>query len=46
MLGPGGELAAVLAIQGPAGRLTGVRRRAMRVPLLAAAGELGRRLGG
>jgi DNA-binding IclR family transcriptional regulator len=46
VLGPGGELAGVLAVQGPAGRLTAARRRAVRVPLLAAAGELGRRLGG
>jgi DNA-binding IclR family transcriptional regulator len=46
VLGPGGALAGVLALQGPAARLTAARRREVRAALLAAAGELGRRLGG
>jgi DNA-binding IclR family transcriptional regulator len=44
--GPGGELVAVLGVQGPAGRLGAAPRRAARVALLAAAAELERRLGG
>jgi IclR family acetate operon transcriptional repressor len=43
--GPDGELAAVLAVQGPAGRLTAARRREVRALLLAAADALARRLG-
>jgi IclR family acetate operon transcriptional repressor len=45
VLGPGGELAGVLAVQGPAARLTAARRREVRAALLDAAAELGRRLG-
>ncbi len=40
------ELAAILGIQGPATRLPSQVRRALREPLLAAAAELGRALGG
>jgi IclR family acetate operon transcriptional repressor len=42
----GGELVAVLAVQGPGARLPGPRRRPVRDQLLAAAAELERRLGG
>jgi DNA-binding IclR family transcriptional regulator len=45
VLGPGGELVAVLGAQGPASRLTAARRRAARDALLAAAEVLARRLG-
>jgi DNA-binding IclR family transcriptional regulator len=45
VFGRGGELAAILGIQGPASRLPGATRRALREPLLAAAAELGRALG-
>src|ERR1700761_455625 len=43
--GRGGELAAILGIQGPAGRLPAGTRRAFREPLVAAAAELSRALG-
>lgn len=44
--GRGGELAAILGLQGPAARLPAVTRRALRDPLLRAARELGQALGG
>jgi DNA-binding IclR family transcriptional regulator len=44
--GRGGALAAILGVQGPASRLPVATRRALRAPLLEAAGELSRRLGG
>jgi DNA-binding IclR family transcriptional regulator len=43
--GRGGELIAILGLQGPATRLPSATRRALRAPLLAAAAELGRALG-
>jgi len=46
VFGRGGELAAILGIQGPAGRLPAGTRRALREPLSAAAAELTRALGG
>jgi DNA-binding IclR family transcriptional regulator len=46
VLGRGGELAAIVGIQGPASRLPAATRRALREPLLRAARELGRALGG
>jgi IclR family acetate operon transcriptional repressor len=46
VFGRGGELAAILGIQGPASRLPAATRRALREPLLAAAAELERALGG
>jgi DNA-binding IclR family transcriptional regulator len=45
VFGRGGELAAILGIQGPASRLPAATRRALREPLLRAAAELGRALG-
>ncbi|HUY60086.1 MAG TPA: IclR family transcriptional regulator [Solirubrobacteraceae bacterium] len=42
----GGELAAIIGLQGPAARLPTATRRALRTPLLAAAADLGRSLGG
>ena len=45
VLGRGGELIAILGLQGPATRLPAATRRALRPPLLAAAAELGRALG-
>ncbi len=45
VFGRGGELAAILGVQGPVSRLTPAARRAQREPLLAAAAELGRALG-
>jgi DNA-binding IclR family transcriptional regulator len=45
VLGRGGELIAILGLQGPATRLPSATRRALRAPLLAAAAELGRALG-
>jgi DNA-binding IclR family transcriptional regulator len=45
VFGRSGELAAILGIQGPASRLPAATRRLLRAPLLAAAAELGRRLG-
>jgi DNA-binding IclR family transcriptional regulator len=46
VFGRGGELAAILGLQGPASRLPAATRRALREPLLRAARELGRALGG
>ena len=46
VLGRGGELTAILGLQGPAARLPASTRKALREPLLRAAGELGRALGG
>ena len=46
VFGRAGALAAILGVQGPQSRLPAAVRRAARVPLLAAAGELGRTLGG
>jgi IclR family acetate operon transcriptional repressor len=46
VLGRGGELAAILGLQGPAARLPAATRRALREPLLRAARELGQALGG
>lgn len=45
VFGRGGELAAILGVQGPVSRLTAAARRAQREPLLGAAAELGRALG-
>jgi DNA-binding IclR family transcriptional regulator len=42
----GGELAGILGLQGPSARLPAATRRTLREPLLAAAGDLGRALGG
>jgi DNA-binding IclR family transcriptional regulator len=44
--GRGGALAAILGVQGPASRLPAAARRTVRAPLLDAAAELGRALGG
>ncbi len=44
--GRGGALAAILGVQGPASRLPAAARRTVRTPLLDAAAELGRALGG
>lgn len=41
-----GALAAIVGVQGPAGRLTRTRMRVVRAPLLAAAGRLTAALGG
>ncbi|MBV9605391.1 MAG: IclR family transcriptional regulator [Solirubrobacterales bacterium] len=46
VLGRGGELVAILGLQGPAARLPAAARRALRDPLLRAASELGQSLGG
>jgi IclR family acetate operon transcriptional repressor len=46
VLGRGGELLAILGLQGPAARLPAGKRRALRDPLLRAARELSRSLGG
>jgi IclR family acetate operon transcriptional repressor len=46
VLGRGGELVAILGLQGPAARLPAATRRALRDPLLHASGELGQALGG
>jgi DNA-binding IclR family transcriptional regulator len=46
VIGRGGELVAILGLQGPAARLPASTRRALRDPLLRAALELGRSLGG
>jgi len=46
VFGRGGELAAILGIQGPASRLPAATRRALRQPLVDAASELSRALGG
>jgi IclR family acetate operon transcriptional repressor len=44
--GRGGELVAILGLQGPAARLPAATRRALREPLLRASQELGQALGG
>lgn len=44
--GRGGELVAILGLQGPAARLPASTRQSLRAPLLRAAGELGQSLGG
>jgi IclR family acetate operon transcriptional repressor len=46
VIGRGGELVAILGLQGPAARLPAATRRALREPLLRAARELGQALGG
>jgi IclR family acetate operon transcriptional repressor len=46
VVGRGGELAAILGLQGPAARLPATTRRALREPLLRASRELGQALGG
>ena len=45
VLGRGGRLTAILGVQAPASRLPPAKRRAVRAPLLDAAGKLGRALG-
>jgi len=44
--GRGGELVAILGLQGPAARLPAATRQSLKVPLQRAAGELGQSLGG
>jgi len=46
VIGRGGELVAILGLQGPAARLPPSTRRALRGPLRTAAAELGRSVGG
>ncbi len=46
VIGRGGELVAILGLQGPAARLPASTRRALRAPLGRATAELGRSLGG
>lgn len=46
VIGRGGELVAILGLQGPAARLPASTRKALRDPLLRAARELGQALGG
>jgi DNA-binding IclR family transcriptional regulator len=46
VLGRGGELVAILGLQGPASRLTAARRREVRPALLGAAAEISRAVGG
>jgi DNA-binding IclR family transcriptional regulator len=46
VFGRGRELVAILGVQGPAARLPASTRRELRAPLLEAARELGRSLGG
>jgi DNA-binding IclR family transcriptional regulator len=46
VVGRGGELVAILGLQGPAARLPASTRRSLRDPLLRAARELGHALGG
>jgi DNA-binding IclR family transcriptional regulator len=46
VLGRGSELVAILGLQGPAARLPAATREALRAPLVQAARELGRSLGG
>jgi DNA-binding IclR family transcriptional regulator len=46
VVGRGGALVAILGLQGPGGRLTAERRRAVLPPLLDAAARLSRALGG
>ncbi|MGO9958498.1 MAG: IclR family transcriptional regulator [Solirubrobacteraceae bacterium] len=45
VFGRGGELAAIIGIQGPSSRLPAATRRMLREPLLAAAADLSRGLG-
>jgi DNA-binding IclR family transcriptional regulator len=46
VIGRGGELVGILGLQGPAARLPASTRRGLREPLLRAASDLGRALGG
>lgn len=46
VLGRGGELVAILGLQGPVMRLPAAKRRSLQGPLRRAAGELSRSLGG
>jgi DNA-binding IclR family transcriptional regulator len=46
VFGRGGELVAILGLQGPAARLPAATRQSLHAPLRTAAGELGRSLGG
>ncbi len=46
VVGRGGELVAIVGLQGPAARLPASTRRALRAPLRKAAGEVSRSLGG
>jgi DNA-binding IclR family transcriptional regulator len=46
VMGRGGELVAILGLQGPAARLPASTRRSLRGPLVKAARELGQALGG
>ena len=46
VIGRGGELVAIVGVQGPAARLPAGKRRAVRAPLRRAAEEIGRSLGG
>jgi DNA-binding IclR family transcriptional regulator len=46
VFGRGGELVAILGLQGPVARLPAAKRRALRQPLMRGAGEIGRALGG
>ena len=46
VFGRGGELAAILGVQGPISRLPAATRRTLRAPVLAAAAELSSLLGG
>jgi DNA-binding IclR family transcriptional regulator len=46
VIGRGGELVAILGLQGPAARLPANTRRTLRAPLRKAAGEVSRSLGG
>jgi DNA-binding IclR family transcriptional regulator len=46
VVGRGGELVAILGLQGPAARLPAATRKALRDPLVRAARELGQSLGG
>jgi DNA-binding IclR family transcriptional regulator len=46
VIGRGGELSAILGLQGPAARLPALTRRALRDPLLRASRELSQSLGG
>jgi IclR family acetate operon transcriptional repressor len=46
VIGRGGELVAILGLQGPAARLPGTTRKALRGPLLRAAREVSQALGG
>jgi DNA-binding IclR family transcriptional regulator len=46
VFGRGGELVAILGLQGPAARLPAEHRQALRLPLRRAASELSRSLGG